>query len=332
MAAFVMLLRYNTSGIRMLNDAPEKIAAIHDSIERWECKVLQSYHLLGEYDHCLVVDAPDNFKAYRASLGEELSATAQTEIMPAIDLPMFERLMSQSIETGGPHRWQIQPWARFARWAMRPYAYGQYARKYFQPLTVTGQENLNGFQGPCIVVANHSSHLDQYALFPALPERIKSNLYFGAAADRWFLKGRKEWRLQPWYKSLVMGLYPIARGGGSRTLEYPRWLLKQGCNLMLFPEGTRSRGKQLATFKYGVAIMALEANVPVVPVYLGGLKALRPPGKREIKPGPACAHVLPPMHFASGTAVPDATRQLYEAMNAVHQRVLKDGLAAAPGS
>lgn len=326
MGHFVMLLKHHSKAIKALRDEPERILDVHKSIERWECKVVSSYHLLGEYDHCLLVDAPDNFKAYRATLGHELSAMASTEIMPAIDLPMFQRLMSQSAETDGPHRWQIKPWARAARVLMRPYAYSRHGWDAFKPLTVTGKEHLKGFKGPCIVVANHTSHLDQYALFPALTERIKSNLYMGAAADRWFLKGRDQIRLQPWYQSLVMGLYPIQRGGGGKTLEYPKWLLDQGCNLMLFPEGTRSRGNQLSTFKYGVAILALEKNVPVVPVYLGGLKALRPPGRREIVPGPAAAHVLPPMHFAPGTSVPDATKTLFHAMNDVHQQVLEHGL------
>ncbi|MEM1232024.1 MAG: GYD domain-containing protein, partial [Pseudomonadota bacterium] len=76
MGQYVMLLRYHSSGVKALRESPERMLAIHDSIERWECKVLQSYHLLGEYDHCLLVDAPDNFKAYRASLGQELSTTA----------------------------------------------------------------------------------------------------------------------------------------------------------------------------------------------------------------------------------------------------------------
>lgn len=317
-----MLLKYHPDGLEAVRRDPGTLLGLHASIERWESKILQSYHMLGEYDHCLIVDAPDNFKAYRAALGQELSSTAETEILPAIDLPIFARLLSQSAETDGPHEWQIKPWAQLIRRLMRPYAYSRHGWKFFKPLTVTGTERLNTLKGPCIVVANHSSHLDQYALLPALPERIKSNLYFGAAADRWFLKGRDQITLQPWYQSLVMGLYPVRRGGGSKALDYPRWLLSKGCNLMLFPEGTRSRGKELGKFKYGVAMLALEFNVPVVPVYLEGLKALRPPGTREITPGPAGAHVLDPLHFEPGTSVPDATRQLFEAMNAVHQRVL----------
>lgn len=329
MGRYVMLLKYQSNGLSTVRDDPTALLRMHESIERWESKVLESYHLLGEYDHCLIVESPDNFKAYRAALGQELSSTAQTEILPAIDLPVFARLLSQSAETDGPHRWQIQPWARAARWMLRPYAYSRHGWNYFKPLTVSGKGRLADLKGPCIVVANHSSHLDQYALLPALTERIKSNLYFGAAADRWFLKGREQITLQPWYQSLAMGLYPVQRGGGSKALEYPKWLLDQGCNLMLFPEGTRSRGKELSKFKYGVAILALEYDIPVVPVYMTGLKRMRPPGTREIVPGPVGSHVLEPIRFTPGTSVPDATTQLFEAMNSVHQRVLVEGDEAA---
>lgn len=331
MSHYILLMRYHSGGIKSTQSDPKVLLQIHEALERWEAKIVSSHILLGEWDHCIIIDAPDNFKAYRATLAQEFGTTADTEILPAIDLPLFERLMSQSGKTGGPHKWQIQRWARLARRVMRGYAYDRWSNEYFKPFTITGQEHLSNMQGPCIVVGNHASHLDQYALLGALPEQIRSNIYFGAAADRWFLKGRKEITLKPWYQSLVMGLYPITRGGGSKALEYPKWLLDQGCNMMIFPEGTRSRGHDLGKFKHGVSILALEKNVPVVPIYMTGLKAMRAPGTKKINPGPVASHILEPLHFAPGTSVPDATQQIFDAMNAVHQRVMEHGDDAALG-
>ena len=329
MSHYILLMRYHSDGIKSAQKDPSVLTQMHEALERWEAKIVSSHHLLGEWDQCTIIDAPDNFTAYRATLAQEFGTTAETEILPAIDLPLFERLMSQSGKTGGPHKWQIQWWAKIARRMMRGYAFGRWSKEYFKPFTVTGQEKLEGITGPCIVVGNHASHLDQYALLDALPERIRSNVYFGAAADRWFLKGRKEITLKPWYQSLVMGLYPITRGGGSKALDYPKWLLDQGCNMMIFPEGTRSRGKDLAKFKHGVSILALEKKVPVVPIYMTGLKAMRPPGTKKINPGPVASHILDPIYFDEGTSVPDATEQIFSAMNAVHQRVLAGGDSAA---
>ena len=329
MAHYILLMKYHSAGLLEAHKNPEYLRGIHDSIERWEAKVIDSYHLLGEYDQCTIIDAPNNFKAYRATLGQELSTTAHTEILPAIDLPLFQRLMEQSVKTAGPHRWQIEGWARRIRRMMRWYAYTRWETKYFTEFTITGQEKIANLSGPCIVIANHASHLDQYALLGALPEHIRSNIYFGAAADRWFIRGRKEVTLQPWYQSLVNGAFPIQRGGGSKTLDYPKWLLEKGANLMIFPEGTRSRSSQLARFKHGVSILALQAKVPVVPVYMTGLKAMRPPGTREITPGPVASHILDPLFFDPYAEVPEATHAIFSAMNAVHQRVLKYGDEAA---
>ena len=329
MGHYVLLMKYHSEGLRATKQDPHFLANVHSAIERWEAKVLSSFHLLGEWDQCTIIDAPDNFKAYRATLAQELSTTANTQIMPAIDLPLFQRLISQTTETEGPFKWQIRWWARLARVLMYDYAYGRWARRYFTENTVTGKDKFDRITGPCIVVANHASHFDQYCLMKALPWRIRTNLFSGAAADRWFLKGRKEITLRPWYQSLVMGLYPIQRGGGSRTLDYPKWLLDQGANLMLFPEGTRSRGRHLSRFKHGVSLLALEKGVPVVPVYMAGLKKIRPPGVREATPGPVAAHVLDPIHFKLGTSVPDATNRIFHAMQAVHEQVLAHGDAAA---
>jgi len=291
--------------------------------------VLYSYRLLGDFDQCLVFEAPDNFKAYRATLAQELSTTGETEILPTIDFDLFSRLIAQESGTVGPHPWQTTLWAKVARLAFRHHAYGRWVYPYCRPFRITGREKFKQINGPCIVVANHTSHMDGLVLHCALPQRIRWNVYSGAAADRWFVKGRKELVMQPWYQSLAMGTFPIQRGGGSKALDYPKQLLDKGCNLIIFPEGTRSTSRSMAKFRHGVSILALEKNVPVVPVFLAGLRKLRPKGSRELHPGPAGAHILDPIFFEPGTAVPDATRMIYDRLNEVHQRVNQYGDEAA---
>lgn len=329
MPAYVLLMRYHSEGLRLAKEDPAALLRVHDGLARWECRVLSSYRLLGEWDQCTIFEAPDNFKAYRGILEQEFGTTADTEILPAVDYDLFSRLITQEAGTEGPHPWQITWWAKLGRQAFWWHAYGRWVHQACRPLTVTGRERFRGIKGPCIVVANHTSHLDALVLNAALPLRVRWNIYSGAAADRWFVKGRKELVMQPWYQSLAMGTFPIQRGGGSKALEYPKWLLDHGCSLLIFPEGTRSTSRSMAKFRHGVSILALEKNVPVVPVFLTGLAALRPKGSREIHPGPAGAHVLEPIRFPPGTSVPDATRMIYDAMNEVHQAVARCGDAAA---
>jgi 1-acyl-sn-glycerol-3-phosphate acyltransferase len=87
----------------------------------------------------------------------------------------------------------------------------------------------------------------------------------------------------------------------------------------------------MSKFRHGVSILAVEKKVPVVPVFLTGLSAIRPKGSRDLIPGPAGAFVLDPLYFAEGTTVPDATRRIYDAMNEVHQRVAQFGDGAVAG-
>jgi len=331
MPRYVLLMRDHSEGLRAIRDDANNAHSIRQALERWEVKVLDSYRLLGEWDQCYIFEAPDNFQAYRATLDQAFGTTSETEILPAVDLGLFERLIGQSAETDGPHPWQVQWWARVVRLLCYYRTYTRWSKQFFTEHAVYGGEHWAKVKGPCIVVSNHTSHYDQMCLMKALPWRVRVNLFFGAAADRWFLKGRKELEMQPWYQSLVAGLYPIHRGGGSRTLVYPKWLLDQGANLMLFPEGTRSRGRHLSPFKHGATILALEKGVPIVPVYLEGLKRIRPPGKKDAVPGPVAAHVLDPLFFPPGTKVPDATEQLYRAMRAVHDQALarEDALRSA---
>jgi 1-acyl-sn-glycerol-3-phosphate acyltransferase len=332
MPVYIVLMKYHSSGMKAIKEDPEALHEVHAAVSRWEAKVLQSFRMFGDYDQMMVIDAPDNFKAYRATLAQEISTTAQTEILPTIDYDLFARLISTESGTVGPHPWQTTWWAKLGRLAYRHHAYGRWVYPYCKPLTVTGREKFRQIKGPCIVVANHTSHMDALVLHCALPQRIRWNVYSGAAADRWFVKGRKELVMQPWYQSLAMGTFPIQRGGGAKALDYPKQLLDKGCNLIIFPEGTRSTSRSMAKFRHGVSLLALEKNVPVVPVFLAGLKKLRPKGSRDLHPGPAAAHILDPIYFAEGTEVPDATRQIYNALNEVHQRVGQYGDEAADPS
>jgi 1-acyl-sn-glycerol-3-phosphate acyltransferase len=223
-------------------------------------------------------------------------------------------------EFGGPHPWQTSAPAKIIRRLMRHRAYGRWVEAYCDPLTVTGVENVCGLECPALIVANHQSHMDTLVLFEAMPSRIKDNLYFGAAADRWFVKGRKKLVLKPWYQSIVLGNFPIVRGGGARALDYAGWLLQQRCNVCIFPEGTRTTTGELGAFRLGAAMLALEHDVPVVPVYLSGLREVRPKGAMHPKPGPAGVDVLEPVRFVPGTPVVEATAVLRAILSRRHSQ------------
>ena len=85
--------------------------------------------------------------------------------------------------------------------------------------------------GPCVVVANHTSHADTPALLAALGPGPVVVL---AAADYW-----TGWR-RTVCGALAAGVPVRRHGGGSQDLEPVKALLAQGYRVVVFPEGTRS--------------------------------------------------------------------------------------------
>ena len=244
--------------------------------------------------------------------------------MTVTELPKRDKIVPKLYEEdaskyAGPHRFQQSWMARKLRAQLKHYAYLRWAAP-FTSIEVTGRNFLEDFEGPAIFVANHTSHLDTILTQTALPAEIADDLFYGAAQDRWFIKGRRKKELNPLYQSFVLGTFPIMRGGGIEALSYASELLTNGRKIFLFPEGTRSTNGELGAFKHGVSILALRHNVPVVPLCLAGLGAIRPKGSREEIPGPVSMDILPPMKFAQGTDVASTTDMLRTAMNEVYMQ------------
>jgi 1-acyl-sn-glycerol-3-phosphate acyltransferase len=143
-------------------------------------------------------------------------------------------------------------------------------------LTLTGGLRVSGAaalpDGPCVLVANHSSHADTAALIAALPARRRPAV--AAAADYWF----GGTFLAAICRALC-GAFPVRRtGGGSADLAAAAGLLAAGHDVIVFPEGTRSRDGEIGEFHRGAARLAALADVPLVPVGISGTRALLPPG------------------------------------------------------
>lgn len=220
----------------------------------------------------------------------------------------------------GPHRWQIQPWAKFIRRCWHQHAYQRWLDQACSQVEVIGINQLAKVNQPSVFIANHTSHLDTLLVNSAMPPAVRENLYFGAAQDRWFVKGKKKLELKPWYQSLALGNFPILRGGGTQALDYADWLLSKGQHVFLFPEGTRAEGNELGEFKQGAAILAQRNAAPIVPLYLSGLRAIRPKGSKGVTPGKASLQILEPILPNLQTSVAELTVTARNALNQVHQR------------
>jgi 1-acyl-sn-glycerol-3-phosphate acyltransferase len=330
MPLYVMLSRPNREGLRNLITNPDRLDEVRREIEAVGAKVVHRYALPGNLSFLTVVEAGNNLEAFRLEVEREGTGRVHTEILPAIDLDLFTRLLGQTTETVGPFRWQTSLWAQVVRRLMRYPTVTRTLHNYCKPLSIEGREHLKGFKGPAIFIGNHSSHMDMFVLFATLPERFRLRVAWGGAADRWFLKGRKGIRKQPWYFALSMNVFPVQRGGGRAALSYAEELIDKRWSLVIFPEGTRTTTGKLGHFRHGVSILALARNLPVVPIWMDGLREMRPKGSTQIKPGPALARIGPPIYFPAATTVSEATHTLQKAMENMRDAIRREKRAAAP--
>ncbi|MQY25585.1 lysophospholipid acyltransferase family protein [Nocardia aurantia] len=158
-------------------------------------------------------------------------------------------------------------------WLLKFVLVGPFLHFYNRP-RAEGVENIPA-NGAVILAGNHLSFTDW--LFTPLmsPRRIT----YLAKAEYFTTPGLKG-RLQKFFFSGT-GQYPIDRSGADAAedaLNTARKLLEEGRVVGLYPEGTRSPDGRLYKGKTGVARLALEVGVPVIPVALTGTDEVCPPG------------------------------------------------------
>lgn len=161
---------------------------------------------------------------------------------------------------------------------------------------VPRQDGLSCGTPPRIYFANHSSHLDFVVIWASLPASLRSRARPVAAADYW-----NRGRLRRFLAERVFRAVLIAREGVDRKnnpLEQMSRVLEQGNDLILFPEGTRSRDGVVHDFKSGLHHLARRfPSAALVPVHLENLNRMLPKG--EFLPVPMLGRVsfgdaLPP--------------------------------------
>ena len=141
-------------------------------------------------------------------------------------------------------------------------------------------------QGPVILASNHLSFSDHFFTPLPLPRKVA----FLAKSEYFTGRGIKGLVSKAFFSGV--GQIPVDRSGGAaseRALRTGLRVLAEGRLLGIYPEGTRTPDGRLYRGKTGVARLALEARVPVVPCAMIGTFEFQPPGtiipKLGIRPG-----------------------------------------------
>jgi 1-acyl-sn-glycerol-3-phosphate acyltransferase len=184
--------------------------------------------------------------------------------------------------------WARTPPARLLRSAVQSGVLVPLLR-FIAPFSVVGKRNLNDLKGPAVFVANHQSHFDAPVCLAALPNRFRRRLVIAAAADYFYSSAVKGVAA-----SLALGTVPFVRQGGSSraSLQMLKDLASKGWSVLIFPSGTRGAK---GGFKKGFAYIAIDAQVPVVPMYLHGLDRVMPKGSFVPLPGGVMVGIGPPI-------------------------------------
>ena len=153
-------------------------------------------------------------------------------------------------------------------------------------VTVRGAEHIPHGR-TALYVANHQSNFDIPILYAGLPLQF-----------RWLAK--KELFAVPLFGLALKrcGYIPIDRSDRRKamhSMNAAAGRIASGASVIVFPEGTRSADGQLQEFKKGGFLLAVKAQVPVVPVAIKGSFAVMAKNSLRIRGGTIEVEIFPPI-------------------------------------
>jgi long-chain acyl-CoA synthetase len=170
-------------------------------------------------------------------------------------------------------------------------------------LTVRGAENLP-LRGPYLVTPNHLSNADAFLLAAAMPSAVGSQAFY--LGDTKFFGGPVSSTIAKYIQVIPVDMESKLYN----ALQLSAHVLRQGKVLCVFPEGSRSRDGNIKDFKKGVAIMAKELNIPMVPVAITGTFEMMRPGQLYPRPAKVSVTFGTPI-VPGGQAYEEITKRLY---------------------
>ncbi len=230
----------------------------------------------------------------------QMSSLDKVELMSALEekyqVDLSETRFAEAKTVGELEKLLREPRVRpqthkFSRWTQRwPVTWIRLAVYYALtwPATmllarpeICGRENLRGVRGPVLVVANHVTYVDIGCVLAALPGRFRHRLATAMEAERlwgmrhpsgmgWFMRVVN--RMDYFLVIALFNVFPLPKQTGFReSFAFAGELVDKGWNVLVFPEGERTKDGKVGRFRGGIGLLATKLDLPVVPVKIDGL-------------------------------------------------------------
>jgi 1-acyl-sn-glycerol-3-phosphate acyltransferase len=292
-------LRAKTSELR--ENAAARREELRETAATKAERLRQSAAVKGEELKTTAAARGSELKTTAAARGSELKTTAAAR---------GSELKSNAAQRGAEMRRAMGqmdvPWARClpARMARETILQLGLAplMGFYTRLRVSGLERFDQSPPPVILVANHSSHLDTPMILRALPLPWRQRTAVAAAAD-YFYKSRALANVV----ALIFNTVPILRRGGGGMnnggFDHIDGLIDGRWNLLIYPEGTRSREGRLGRLRAGAALIAQQHQIPIIPIRVHGTHDAMPPGRNWPKRARGFLSRRHPVHIEFGPAI-----------------------------
>jgi long-chain acyl-CoA synthetase len=138
----------------------------------------------------------------------------------------------------------------------------------------------------------------------ALPTHLRHKLAIatGGEALEILRMGRAYDRMKWALGVSLLNLFPLPREAGFReSFTYAGESVDRGYSVLVFPEGRHTTDGKMLPFRAGIGLLANNLQIPVVPMRIDGLFAVKQAGRRFARPGQVQVKIGAPVQFAPGS-------------------------------
>jgi len=175
---------------------------------------------------------------------------------------------------------------------------------------IKGKKNLRGLQGPLVFICNHVTMVDHALVLLALPGKFRRSMAIameGELLREWLHPPggtgpftRLLYLLQYFSVVLFFNVFSMPQKSGfRRSFGFAGEMFDRGYNLLVFPEGQRTKHGAMNPFRPGTGLLISQLDAPVVPIRIDGLWELKTANRHFAWPGEVSLIIGEPVSYAA---------------------------------